>query len=176
MADAALGTSAAPTYFPPHRVMRPDGNRGVHGQDHFSLVDGGLFANNPAALAYAFLREGIEESDDLVVSLGTGSMTAPYPFKEIEGWGAAQWGFPMLKMMFDGQTEAVDLALKRRLQNRHVRLQAFLSGELPTPVSDDLDDASDENVQAMEKFAGELIAANRKTLDELCTELANDRA
>src|SRR5436190_538876 len=31
MADAALGTSAAPTYFPPHRVMRPDGGRGVHG-------------------------------------------------------------------------------------------------------------------------------------------------
>ena len=64
--DAALATSAAPTYFPPREV------------DGHALVDGGVFAANPviAAVTEALKRTedpgrlGIE--DLMVVSIGTG--------------------------------------------------------------------------------------------------------
>lgn len=44
--DIARATSAAPTYFEPH----PLSNRHYK---HLALVDGGVFANNPALLAYS---------------------------------------------------------------------------------------------------------------------------
>jgi hypothetical protein len=140
------------------------------------LVDGGVFANNPTAIAHAFLREGIVEADDLIVSLGTGSMTAPYAFDQIANAGALQWAFPVLKMMFDGQSEAVALGLQRRFERfpgRYFRLQEYLSGELQTPVSDDLDDASRENIEAMVRFSSELIQEHRRELDALCTILVD---
>jgi hypothetical protein len=176
MLDAALATSAAPTYFPAHKIARPNGGRGSHNQDYYSLVDGGVFSNNPTALAHAFLREGVVEPEDLVVSLGTGSMTAPYEFDRIENWGAVQWGFPVLKLMFDGQSEAVALGLKRRFDRRfpgrYFRLQEYLTGVLPTPVLDDLDNASEQNIRAMIQFARELIRRNERELDAICQILS----
>jgi hypothetical protein len=109
--------------------------------------------------------------DDFIVSLGTGSMTAEYDYERTRGWGAAQWGFPVLKLMFDGQTEAVALGLQRRFGPQHVRLQAFLTDELKTDVSDDLDDASAKNIEAMIKFGGELIEKYQRELDDLCRVL-----
>lgn len=170
MVDAAMATSAAPTYFPPHKIDKP---HVAKGEDHtyYSLVDGGVFSNNPAALAHSFLNSGSMGPEDFIVSLGTGSMTAEYDFDRTKGWGAAQWGFPVLKLMFDGQTEAVALGLERRFGRRHVRLQAFLTNELATPVSDDLDDVSEENIAAMVQFGHELIEKYRDELERLCEAL-----
>jgi patatin-like phospholipase/acyl hydrolase len=146
LVDAALATSAAPTYFPPHQV--PTSRRS------YSLVDGGVFANNPAGLARAFLR-GASSDSELVVSLGTGSMQMRYPFDEIKRWGAIHWASPVLKMMFDGQTEAVALAVRRMVQpGGYFRVQGLLGkGE----ISDDLDDVTPENIQRMEALARALI-------------------
>jgi patatin-like phospholipase/acyl hydrolase len=170
MVDAAMATSAAPTYFPPHQIQK---SHVAKNEEHkyYSLVDGGVFSNNPAALAHAFLNSGGMGPDDFIVSLGTGSMTAEYEYERTRNWGAAQWGFPVLKLMFDGQTEAVSLGLSRRFGPRYVRLQAFLTKELATPVSDDLDDASEENIAAMVKFANELIEKYRGDLERLCQQL-----
>ena len=48
--DVARATSAAPTYFSPAHIESM--NRQI-----FSLVDGGMFANNPALCAYAEARK-----------------------------------------------------------------------------------------------------------------------
>jgi len=48
--DVARATSAAPTYFEPARVYSLSGVS-------YPLVDGGVFANNPALCAYAEARE-----------------------------------------------------------------------------------------------------------------------
>lgn len=47
--DVALATSAAPTYFEPVRI------KSINGAPH-ELIDGGVFANNPALCAYAEAR------------------------------------------------------------------------------------------------------------------------
>lgn len=67
--EIARSTSAAPTFFPPRKV----GYQGVipfltknfelkrERSDHLSLVDGGVFANNPSMLAYIEARTILRE-------------------------------------------------------------------------------------------------------------------
>ena len=63
--DAALSTSAAPVYFPPYQ----------HPQFGW-CSDGGLFANNPAALAIGRVIEAGESLSDIVVKYLVGLLEA----------------------------------------------------------------------------------------------------
>ena len=108
--NAALATTATPTYFAPHRVVDPH-NSGII----YTLIDGGVFANNPAHLAILEAQisskrkaqKALNPEDILVVSLGTGSLTSVYPYKEVKNWGLWQWGRPLLNMMFDSNSKVV---------------------------------------------------------------------
>jgi hypothetical protein len=88
---------------------------------------------------------------------------------------------PIIKMMFDGQSEAVALALEQRLpRDRYYRLQAYLAptgdndaDHVGVTVSDDLDNATEANVTAMEQFAAALIKKREPELAKLCEELVS---
>jgi patatin-like phospholipase/acyl hydrolase len=166
MLDAAMATSAAPTYFPAHRIANAtDG--------HYSLIDGGIFANNPSGLAHSFLKSQGRYDGDLVLSLGTGSMERVYPFERIRHWGLIQWAAPVFKMTLDGQSEAVALALQRRLApGSYLRIQGFLSPDgTDQGVADDLDDVSPMNIERMEQLAQRLIDLNAAVLHDFCQRL-----
>jgi predicted acylesterase/phospholipase RssA len=66
--DAALATSAAPTYFPAHRAVI-----GNDASTELDLIDGGIAANAPDALAihYAVTELGFPEDRISVFSVGT---------------------------------------------------------------------------------------------------------
>jgi predicted acylesterase/phospholipase RssA len=150
MVDATRATSAAPTYFEPWKVgSRP-------------LVDGGVFAVNPAMLAYA--EAGGEV--DVLGSFGTGEHTRPLPFDEVKGWGRLQWAEPIIDVVFDGSADAVDEQLGRLAGASYIRLQTRLD-----EASDDLDDASAENLAALRREAERLIAARSADIDRLCSLL-----
>jgi len=150
MVDAAHATSAAPTYFEPVRI----GNR--------TLVDGGVFAINPAVFAYI-------ESDapELLLSLGTGSHTRRLPYDEVKDWGRLEWAEPIIDVVFDGSADAVDTQLQALAGDRYVRLQTRLD-----EASDDLDDASEANLAALRREAEQLIAARDADIDRVCEVLA----
>jgi predicted acylesterase/phospholipase RssA len=150
MVDAAHGSSAAPTYFEPVRV----GAR--------TLVDGGVFAINPAALAYARSPGAV----DMLVSLGTGEHTRRLPFDEVKDWGQLQWARPILDVVFDGSADAVDSQLSAQLGDRYIRLQTRLD-----EASDALDDASSGNLAALRREAERLIARRSADIDRLCATL-----
>lgn len=148
MALAAQATSAAPTYFEPV----PIGSQ--------TLVDGGVFAINPAMCAYAEVAGKL----DLLLSLGTGSHTRPLPYKEIKDWGQIEWARPILDVVFDGGQDAVDFQLGALVDGSYVRLQTEL-----VEASDDLDDASADNLAALRREAERLIAAS--DIDSVCARL-----
>jgi patatin-like phospholipase/acyl hydrolase len=89
--EAAMCTSAAPTFFPPHK----------HGKLGF-CVDGGLFANNPASVALAAALElKIPIESIRLLSIGTGgtknSMTIPHSnlfHRGAENYGILGWLYP----------------------------------------------------------------------------------
>jgi len=150
MVDAAHASSAAPSYFEPARV------------DGLTLVDGGVFATNPAMCAYAQLDGGA----DLVVSLGCGEHTRRMPYEEVRDWGRLEWARPVLDVVFDGTSDAVDIQLESLLGADYVRLQTPLD-----EASDDLDDVTPENLAALDREAERLIAARDQELDRLCERL-----
>lgn len=171
MRVAARATSAAPTYFEPALVAWP-GERDV-------LVDGGVFANNPAMCAYAEAQERLGEagcgSDDLLlVSLGTGCHTRPYHYEDAKGWGVAGWSRPVLDVIFDGVADTVDYQLRQVLppgsgaRPTYLRFQAGLEAGLS-----EMDDASQEHLEGLCRAAETLIQRQGQDLEALARRLVD---
>ena len=156
LSTVGRATSAAPTYFEPLEA----GSR--------ALVDGGVFAVNPAMCAYAEVLRHAPGADTVLLSLGTGERTRKRSFDEIEDWGLAKWARPILDVVFDGVSDAVDYQLRHALgDGRYHRMQVELSG-----ASDDLDDASEKNLRALRGRAEALIASREDELRALAAALA----
>jgi patatin-like phospholipase/acyl hydrolase len=163
LTEVARATSAAPTYFEPALIKTGNGN------DYYAIVDGGVFANNPAMCAYAEAKSTHPQADDfLVVSLGTGEFTKPLIFNEVKGWGLAQWAQPILSVVFDGVSDTVDYQLKQLLEpnKRYYRFQTRLDVD-----NDDMDDASQMNIRTLKLLAETLIRDNKEKIKSLCKQL-----
>jgi patatin-like phospholipase/acyl hydrolase len=178
MRMVARATSAAPTYFPPERVplAPPLAVQGPPGQGppgegppDYVLVDGGTFANNPAMCAYAEARRNHPDAEVLIVSLGTGRLTDSISYGQARHWGLVQWARPLLGVIMDGSSAAIDYQLDELLgaDVGHFRFQAALAG-----VSDSLDDASASNIKGLSELAQRTISENADRLAAVCERLA----
>ncbi len=155
-------TSAAPTFFEP-----TDPEVYTAGGDGHALVDGGVFVNNPALCAYAEARKIYPDADQiLVVSLGTGELTRKIPFEDAKDWGLAGWALPIMSVVFDGVSDAVDYQLTQILGDDFQRFQTRLD-----IASDDMDNASAANIEALKRQALKLIDDSNAKLDALCARL-----
>ena len=121
--QAALATSAAPTFFPAHTFEYFD-SLSQTTNTLTNLVDGGIFANNPAMIGFSEAIALDRPVGSLkILSLGTGSETFKEPFPPNRfynlkpAWGAAYWmnpfnGPPLVEMMMQANSEIVDNTLK----------------------------------------------------------------
>lgn len=178
--DVARATSAAPTYFEPVRV------KSVYGTPH-ALVDGGVFANNPALCAYAEARtikfsEALNNEhkpdkpgakDMLIVSIGTGSVKQPYHFKEFQDAGVLQWINPLIDIMMSGNSETVDYQLKQlyeTLEEQDCRDYYRIQPKLINADSA-MDNAKVNNLKALHEDGLAAVEANKELLDEIVDKL-----
>jgi patatin-like phospholipase/acyl hydrolase len=151
----ARATAAAPTYFEPLPVAER------------VLVDGGVFAVNPAMSAFAEVLRFHPSVDVVLLSLGTGQRTRSRRFADVDDWGLVEWARPILDVVFDGISDAVDYQLRHVLgEERYWRLQVEL-----TRASDDLDDATPENLAELRRHAEELIVERSEDLDAVVAAL-----
>jgi patatin-like phospholipase/acyl hydrolase len=160
LAEAARATAAAPTYFEPIEVTD------AAGAHTYALIDGGVYAVNPAMCA---LAEVTAEGGELEVmaSLGTGSQTKRHEFADVKGWGQVEWARPLIDMVFDGVADTIDFEAATLAGERYRRFQATLRY-----ASDALDDASEGNLRRLEGDAGRLIAERTADIETLCEEIA----
>lgn len=171
--EVCKASCSAPTYFPAHVIELDD--------VQCPLIDGGVVANNPSslALAYAIKRQlkgdlvtFESEHRPFLASIGTGNLTRPIGIEEARSWGTAQWALPILDVLFDGTSSADELVCEAFLQDDdYVRLQVEL-----TIASDDIDDASPENLndlaaQAM-RYIGE--GDGRRNFERLLEALVRE--
>ncbi len=161
---AARATSAAPTYFEPAKLQAAGSS------EYYALVDGGVFANNPAMCAYAEARTLWPDEDDfLVVSLGTGELTRRIPYDDARGWGLAKWAQPILGVVFDGVSDTVDFQLGQLCSDESTRVSTYLRLQVRLEEgSDDMDDATRGNLHVLRHLADELVRANDSRLAEVC--------
>lgn len=133
-----------------------------------ALIDGGVFAVNPAMSAYAEVLRDHCDAEVTLLSLGTGERTRRRQWEEVKDWGLARWARPIIDVVFDGISDAVDYQLRHALgDGQYWRLQVEL-----TAASDDLDDARADNIRALRAHAEELIAAREADLDLLAASLS----
>tara|TARA_B100000614_G_scaffold237380_1_gene235560 strand:- start:973 stop:2061 length:1089 start_codon:yes stop_codon:yes gene_type:complete len=167
--DVARATTAAPTYFTAAQVTSLAGHT-------YSLVDGGLVANNPALSAYVEARKLFRDARRyVIVSLGTGRSGRQYRHEVIKKWGYLDWvspvhGVPVTAMMWDGQSESVAHALKSLPRVEYFRLNADLGS-----VSEEMDDARPDNIERVERLSRRIIRDNRAELHRLALILARRR-
>ncbi|MBE9182901.1 patatin-like phospholipase family protein [Oculatella sp. LEGE 06141] len=115
--ETCVCSASAPTYFPAHLlVANHQGNVAK-----FSMIDGGVGANNPVACAVAeairLLRSGTvpgeraETSLDRIVdeisvlSVGTGELGRSLPWQEVRGWGAIDWAPRIVDVIMDAPAD-----------------------------------------------------------------------
>jgi patatin-like phospholipase/acyl hydrolase len=118
IADVALRTSAAPTYFPVYQ----------------GYVDGGTVANNPAMSALAQALDpgtGGRKLDEVrLFSVGTG-VTPTYIAGEDLNWGVAQWAHPIVNMMIEGMMDVAHYECMQVLRHQYFRLAPILPAPVP---------------------------------------------
>ena len=163
LADAVLATASAPTYFAPARVA------GVAGGRVGTLVDGGVFATNPAMCALAEVARMGRLDEVRVVSLGTGSKTDPIWWEEARGWGRLEWAQPILDVVFDGAADTVDFQAEQLLPDgSYHRFQT----ELPRGIA--LDDARPETLAELRALGAQLVRERSDDLDAVVAALTGD--
>jgi len=160
----ARSTSAAPTYFEPFKLP------GETPQDYHALVDGGVYANNPAMCAYVDGSAGKAHPDEVfLVSLGTGSLNRPIPYDRAKDWGKIQWAQPILDVVFDGVSSTTDYQLRQILSDKaYYRLQTDLD-----IASDNMDDVSPANLRTLRLQAEKLIDDHADELTAVCAQVTS---
>ncbi|MCO6359243.1 patatin-like phospholipase family protein [Roseivirga pacifica] len=178
--DVARATSAAPTYFKPARIKSAIDAPLV-------LVDGGVFANNPALCAYAEARTlnfGKQDTpgdiafpsaeDMFVLSLGTGTEQEPYYYDKAKNWGMVSWIQPIIDIMMSGNSETVDYQLKQmfkavKKQGSYHRIQPSLHN-----AKSQMDDVSPQNLNALHEAGLVYIANNEEKINKVIDQILAD--
>jgi patatin-like phospholipase/acyl hydrolase len=181
LTDAALATSAAPTYFPSHEI------------DGHALVDGGVFAANPtiAAVVEALKRRSDEPhdltpDDLLVVSIGTGLHETHFTQAEVSGWGKLGWVLPhegeppILATVLGGASDGVDHWAQTLLNEPPTpgltaeeigRGPRFFRLQIPLHPPIEMDDAGPTARSALEAAANNLIRDHESELADITGRL-----
>lgn len=156
LSEVVRATTAAPTYFPP---LALEGR---------SLVDGGVFASDPALCAYAQARNMYpHERDFLILSLGTGLQKHASPSSKVYNWGIAKWAVPISGVMLNASSATVDYQLRALLPSEsYLRCQVKL-----TNASQDMDDASEQNIRRLAALGEQAIHENEAALYRFCRAL-----
>ena len=166
MREAGLATAAAPTYFEPVLLRGVDGDR-----NSYSLIDGGVYAGNPSMCAFVEARVLVPEADRFVfLSLGTGTQVRAIPHQKAKGWGVISWAQPILSVVFDGISDTVDFQIQQLLGTMEGPLSNSFYLRLQTPLdraSDAMDDASPDNLMALQELGSRVVTENSARIDRL---------
>ena len=194
MRNVARATSAAPTYFEPIDLDLQLSNLTLVE----TLVDGGIFANNPAMCAYAdakciLQREGRRNEQILLVSIGTGNLTGALKAEAAKDWGKLHWIETLITMIFDGASDTVNYQLQQLIPEEknyygasdtvNYQLQQLIPEEKNyyrfqpqlTFGQDEMDDVSRGNLLSLKALAQGYIKKEKCALNAISERLVEKR-
>lgn len=145
--EVVRGSTAAPTYFPVAKIH--DSYR-----NELALIDGGMFANNPALCAFieaCKFPSHPSEKDILLLSLGTGSKDISYKYEKAKKWGNLQWAIPVIDIYGSSASQTVHHQLTHLYQgngkaDQYVRIDTELQKHHVAP---NMDNVSEDNIKAL---------------------------
>lgn len=182
--DVCRATSAAPTYFAPVQI------KSKYGQ-FFSLIDGGMFANNPALCAYAEARKipfadifknpfkpnYPSVNDMMIVSLGTGTEMKTYAINKYKNVGKLAWISPIIDILLSANAETVDyqlnqmfMTLGKRNQQNYYRINPSLKTASP-----EMDNVKKKNLEALIQAGLCYVEENDVLLNQIADKLIKNK-
>lgn len=166
MHDIALATSAAPTYFPPHRMHAITHGKSTLSDDYF--IDGGVAINNPTLLAYEKLRSRYPKSPIHILSLGAGRPSDIYAdIKQDQCPGVLSWFSKIGVLISDPQLSVYEKLLKNaRKKDKNVAMFWRIEPRLNASLSQ-MDNVSDAHLQYIQKISSDSIDYYRHVLDAI---------
>jgi len=140
--DVALATSAAPTFFPLHRI----------GGELFA--DGGLYANAPDHLALHEAEHFLEQACDEISVLSIGTTTSRFSFSNSTsanlGWMGWMDDQRLPNVMIAAQQENTGYMMRHRLGDRYLRIDQLQSKEQERSLALDVaSSAAKHDLQAL---------------------------
>ncbi|XXG86600.1 hypothetical protein AAC387_Pa11g1462 [Persea americana] len=176
LSDICIGTSATPTYLPPHYFETQDSQGSLRS---FNLVDGGVAANNPALLAIGHVSLEVSKRNPdfypvkpmdygkfLIISLGSGTMKKykKYHANKAAKWGILGWlghnngGIPMFDSFTHASARLVDFHISVLLRalgskSNYLRIQ---EDEL-TRKATSLDNATTNRLENLTRISEGLL-------------------
>ncbi|MCM1001793.1 patatin-like phospholipase family protein [Wolbachia pipientis] len=153
--DVLRAATAAPTYFAP-KYLKINHKEMV-------LVDGGVFANNPAACAYASGKRLFPNDDILLLSVGTGRTDRSIEYANSKRFGKIGWIKPLIHVMFSSSLDAVNYQLNQVIADKYIRIQSQLKIASP-----DMDNITSKNIKSLQQEANAMIEDNQKAIEKFC--------
>ena len=129
-------------------------------------MDGGVFANNPAACAYASGKRLFPNDDIVLLSIGTGRTDRS--IANSKRFGKIGWIKPLLNVMFASGLDCVNYQMNQVIGNRYVRIQSQLKIASP-----DMDNITSKNIRSLQQEANAMVEDNQKVINKFCIEILN---
>jgi len=171
--NVARATSAAPTYFEAAKIKSLD-------SISYCLIDGAMFANNPALCAYAETRK-LEHKPTgenmLLLSISTGNIKTEYSYEKAKDWGKIGWIRPSLDIMMSGVSETVDYQLREVFEavnkgEQYLRIDPALDKNNSQLA--ELDNASHGNVETLLKIGASVADKYYTDLEKIAMKLIDN--
>lgn len=160
--DVIRACTAAPVLFPVANI-RSKVNRSYH------LIDGGVYAYNPALCAYAEARRlfpQIRANNMLIFSVSGGCAAGlEASAEEFQDWGAWDWIKVIQYIAFSGQTEVADYELQQIFLTCEESGQYLRISPETSPEIIESDSVDEKNLARMQEIAAQLIKQNERVLD-----------
>lgn len=170
--DVCRATSAAPTYFSVAEIFSLSGTR-------YPLVDGGVFAHNPALSALLEVIKTFNTykiNDIWILSLGTGISKISYNYEDFKKKWAISIGPALVDIMGSSSAESIDYYLKQLFRsvgksNNYIRIEP----ENLASINPSMDAASPHNIQKIVALTDRLISDNESQLNQIAQDLIHDK-
>lgn len=182
MRDAVRASTTAPTFFPAryhHTQSDPaiDAEGQLVSTQEHALIDGGFFAGNmPRRLLTQARKLASPDHQIIVVHVGTGHTKvglSPDEFNKLGPLGLVKKDKGALVVSLAVNMSILDTVndMKDELDEHFFSIDGRIDTTAPGAPNDSLDDASEENLKALEFYAERLIKSRSEEIDHLCTIL-----
>ena len=172
--DALMCTSAAPYYFPSHRIK----HKGY-------FMDGGVHVNNPASVAYSEARRyGKDIKNIRMISMGTGAFVPGLLDEKsffrkflnedslLKARGALYWAAHLKDVALEGESGNTDVLMSETLGDKYTRMQVWFEDAI---TLDKVDASNVANLTDIAiRYIEELDAGDDNYLNKLVEELLRD--
>lgn len=183
--DVVRGSTSIPSVFKPAYFR--------DGVDINTIIDGGVFANNPSMVAYIemlktneivdkFVKEKkgpqvsqLNPQNVIMLSFGTGQgELKTYPYDKIKKWGMVKWFVPVLNILLQGMSEVTNYEMRKLFEvwaadENFIRINPAI-----TLGSTNGEDASPENMKLLHQDALNYISDNRDLLNDIVDRLIKE--